>query len=141
MDLATIQQWWKEDAKIDDILLDDASLRIPRLHQKYLTLHTEYVIGYKRKSQQLKKLRHEKWLYYSGRAAPEIYVTKPFPHKLLKTDVHNWVDADEEVLAVEMELEIFDATISALENILKQIHQMSFNIKNAITWRQFTSGG
>lgn len=140
MDLKTIQEWWKEDSKLDEILLDESSLRIPRLHQKYLTLHTEFVIGQKRKTQQLKKLRHNKWLYYSGRAEPEVYVNNPFPHKLLKTDVHNWVDIDDEVLAVEMELEQYIATVSTLENILKQIHQMSFNIKNAIEYRKFVSG-
>lgn len=140
MDLKSIQEWWKEDSKLDEILLDESSLRIPRLHQKYLTLHTEYTIAQKRKAQQVKKLRHNKWLYYSGRADPEVYVNSPFPHKLLKTDVHEWVGVDDEVMAVEMELEQYSATVSALENILKQIHQMSFNIKNAISWRMFTSG-
>ena len=140
MDLATIQSWWKEDSQIDEILLDESSLRIPRLHQKYLTLHTEFTIAQKRKTQQVKKLRHDKWLYYSGRADPEVYVSNPFPHKLLKTDVHNWIDVDEEVMALEMELEQYSATISALDNILKQVHQMSFNIRNAIEYRKFTSG-
>lgn len=140
MDLKTIQEWWKEDAKIDDILLDEASLKIPRLHQKYLTLHTEFVLAQKRKAQQIKKLRHEKWLYYSGRAEPDVYAQKPFPHKLLKTDVYNWVDVDDEILAVEMDLEQIAATVSTLDNILKQIHQMSFNIRNSIEWRKFSSG-
>lgn len=141
MDLKTIQEWWKKDSKIDEVLLDEASLLIPRLHQKYLTLHTEFTIGQKRKTQQLKKLRHDKWLYYSGRADPDVYVEKPFPHRLLKTDVHEWVSVDEEVMSVEMELEYYNTTISTLDSILKQVNQMSFNIRNAIEWRRFTSGG
>lgn len=141
MDLKSIQEWWKEDSKIDEVLLDQASLRIPQLHQKYLSLHTEFVLGQKRKTQQLKKVRHEAWLYYSGRADPDIYVEKPFPHRLLKSDVHEWVNVDEQVTAIEMELEYYNTTVSVLENILKQIHQMSFNIKNCISWRQFCAGG
>lgn len=140
MDLKTINEWWKQDSQIDEVLLDEASLRIPRLHQKYLTLHTEFTIGQKRKAQQLKKLKHDKWLYYSGRADPDVYVEKPFPHRLLKTDVHEWVGVDEEVLAIEMEVEYYNTTIATLENILKQIHQMSFNIKNVIEWRKFVGG-
>ncbi|AEC52993.1 putative repair and recombination protein [Synechococcus phage S-CRM01] len=141
MDLKTIQDWWKEDSKIDEVLLDESSLKIPRLHQKYLTLYNEFTIGQKRKAQQLKKLRHSKYLYYSGKADPQIYVANPFPHRLLKTDVQEWIGVDDEVAAVEMELEYYNTTVAALDNILKQIHQMSFNIKNAIEWRKFTSGG
>lgn len=141
MDLKSIQEWWKEDAKIDEVLLDESSLKIPRIHHKYLTLHTEFTIGKKRKEQQLKKLRHTKYLYYSGKADPEVYVNNPFPHRLLKTDVQEWIGVDDEVMAVEMELEYYNTTIAALNDILKQIHQMSFNIKNALEWRRFTSGG
>ena len=42
MDLPTIQEMWKKDSVIDKIMLDEASLKIPQLHQKYLVLLNEF---------------------------------------------------------------------------------------------------
>ena len=63
MDLETINQMWSNDSKIDDVMLDQSSIKIPQLHQKYLTLLTEFQLLQKKKSQDLKKLQHQKWLY------------------------------------------------------------------------------
>ena len=140
MNLEDIQNMWKKDSKIDDILLAEASLHIPQLHHKYLTLHSEYTLLGKKHALDLRKLEHQKWLYYSGKAPPEEYIEKPFPHKVMKGDVVHWVQVDEEIMHMEMKKELYNNIIRVLEEILKQIHQMSYNVKNAITWRQFTGG-
>ena len=132
---------WSKDSKIDDVMLDNASLAIPQLHQKYLTLLTEFNLLQKKKSQDLKKLQHKKWLYYSGKAAPEEYEDKPFQYKVMKSDVPNWVSVDDDICKVEMQLDYYNAVIRTLEEILKQVHQMSYNIKNSIQWRSFVGGG
>ena len=132
---------WLKDSKIDDVMLDNASLAIPQLHQKYLTLLTEFNLLQKKKSQDLKKLQHKKWLYYSGKAAPEEYEDKPFQYKVMKSDVPNWVSVDDDICKVEMQLDYYNAVIRTLEEILKQVHQMSYNIKNSIQWRSFVGGG
>ena len=139
MDLEKILEMWKKDSVIDDVLIDQAALKIPQLHQKYLTLHSEYVLLSKKKSQDLRSLQHKKTLYYSGRAAPEDY-KEPFEYKVMKSDVPNWVAVDDEVQRVELKLEYYNATIKVLEDILKQVHQLSFNIKNVIEWRRFVGG-
>lgn len=140
MDLATINEMWAKDSKIDDVMLDQSSIKIPQLHQKYLTLLTEFQLLQKRKSQDLKKLQHRKWLYYSGKAAPEEYEDKPFDYKVMKSDVPNWVSVDDDICKVEMQLDYYYAVIRTLEEILKQVHQMSYNIKNCIQWRSFVGG-
>lgn len=140
MDLEKIQEMWERDSKVDDVLLDQASLKIPQLHQKYLTLHNEYSLLSKKATQELKKLQHLKWLYYSGKADPEMYEEKPFHYKVMKSDVPNWVAVDEDIMKVEMKQEYYGVVLNTLSEILKQVHQMSYNIKNAIQWRQFTNG-
>ena len=140
MNLETINEMWLKDSKIDDVMLDKASLAIPQLHQKYLTLLTEFNLLQKKKSQDLKKLQHKKWLYYSGKAPPEEYEDKPFHYKVMKSDVPNWVAIDDDICKVEMQLDYYNVVIRTLEDILKQVHQMSYNIKNAIQWRAFVNG-
>ena len=78
MDLETILGMWKKDSVIDNTLIDEAAIKIPQLHQKYLTLHSEYLLLSKKKLQELKVLQHRKYLYYSGRATPEEYEETPF---------------------------------------------------------------
>ena len=79
-------------------------------------------------------------MYYSGKASPEDYHDEPFHHKVIKSDVPHWVGVDEKVLKVEMKLEYYQIMLNTLSDILKQIHQMSYNIKNMIEWRRFVNG-
>ena len=140
MDLQQINEMWERDSKIDKVMLDEASIKIPQLHQKYLTLLSEYTLLHKKKAHDLKSLQHLKFLYYSGKAPPEDYEEHPFPHKVIKSDVYNWVGVDTDIHKVELKLEYYSVVLRTLEEILKQVHQMSFNIKNVITWRQFAGG-
>lgn len=139
MDLEAIQSMWAKDSIIDDVLLDEASMKIPQLHAKYLSLHNEYSLLIKKATHELKTLTHKKTLYYSGKAAPEDY-DEPFPYKVMKSDVQSWVAVDESIQRVEMKLCYYDTVMSCVSEILKQIHQMSYNIKNMIEWRRFTNG-
>ena len=58
----------------------------------------------------------------------------------MKSDVPAWVEVDEMVNKVEMQLEYYTEIVDSLQEILKQVHQMSYNIRNAVTWRTFTGG-
>lgn len=140
MDLNQIQEMWKKDSVIDKIMLDEASIKIPQLHQKYLTILNEFNLLRKKKQQELKRIKHRKYLYYAGKAAPEEYEAEPFNHKVMKSDVPAWVEVDQMVNKVEMQLEYYNEIVDSLQEILKQVHQMSYNIRNAVTWRTFTGG-
>ena len=140
MNLENIQEMWKKDSKIDQVMLDESSLRIPQLHQKYLTILSEFRLQSKKHDQEVRLLEHHRWLYYSGKAPPEDYAEKPFDHKVLKSDVIHWVQVDEDIRKAKLRSEYYSTVIHTLEEILKQIHQMSYNIKNAITWRMYAGG-
>ena len=140
MDLPTIQEMWKKDSVIDQVMLDEASLKIPQLHQKYLVLLNEFNLLRKKKRQELKRMEHKKYLYYAGKASPEDYENEPFNHKVMKSDVPGWVAVDEQVNKIEMKLEYYNEICDTLQEILRQVNQLSYNIMNAIQWRTFTNG-
>ena len=140
VDLETINSMWGRDSKIDDVMLDQTTIRIPQLHQKYLTLHGEFKLLLAKKNQELKRAQHTKWLYYSGKAKPEVYEEKPFDYKVMKSDVLAWVGVDEDINRLEMQVEYYKTVLDTLSEILRQVHQLSFNIKNIIAWRTFASG-
>ena len=138
MDLQAIQGMWEKDSKIDDVMLDESSLRIPQLHHKYLTLHNEYSLLNKKAKQQLRTLQHKKWLYYSGKEVPE--GAEPFPYKVIKSDIQNWMGVDEDIMKIEMKIDYYEVVLSSLSDILKQVHQMTYHIKQCIEWRRFVNG-
>ena len=140
MDLDKINEMWAKDSVIDDTLIDEASIKIPQLHQKYLSLLSEFTLLTKKKEQELKKAQHYKYLYYSGKLPPEDYESAPFPYKVLKVEAWNWVYVDEQIQNIELKIEYYKVVLRTLEEILKQVHQLSYNIKNTIEWRRFVGG-
>ena len=138
MDLETIQTEWAQDSIIDDVMLDNASLAIPKLHAKYISYHNEFSLLLKKAQQEMKRLSHKKWLYYSGKETPED--SEPFQYKVMKSDVQSWIAVDEQIQRVEMKIEYYNVVLNTLSEILKQVHQMSYNIKNTIEWRRFVNG-
>ena len=129
---------WNKDSTIDDTLLDDASLQIPTLHAKYLDLYNQTKLLMSKAQSELKTLEHKRWLYYSGKHVPD---DEPaFQYKVIKSDVLHWVQVDEKVLRVQGKIDYYQVMLDALSDIMKQINQRNYVIKNAIDWRRFTSG-
>jgi len=85
-------------------------------------------------------LKKEKWEYYTGKAPQQVYATKPFNLKILKTDIDKYMDSDEELVKLKSKVDYIQTVIDFLDRTLKQISNRGFQIKNAIDWRKFTSG-
>ena len=139
MNLETIQRTWEKDSHIDDVLLAEASLDISRPHAKYLSIYNDVKLLLIKAQQELKLVKHKQYLYYSGKEVPED--AEPFNYKIMKSDVPNWVSIDEKVMRCEAKVEYNQTMLDALSEILKQINQRNYVIKNAIDWRRFVSGG
>ena len=141
IDLDTIQKMWQEDSKIDPDNLHTESLNIPVLHAKYFDLYNNINLLRKKAEQQRKNVRHERYEYYSGKADPEVYIKNPFPKKVRdKSAMEKYLDADEKLSGVSLKLDYYDVMLAYLEDILKQIHQRNYQIKNAIEFNKFIAG-
>ena len=88
----------------------------------------------------LKILKKEKWMYYSGKAEPEVYIERPFDHKVLKPDMEKYLDADDDLIKSVSKIEYYQAMLSYLDSILKTILNRTYQIKNAIEFMKFTAG-
>jgi len=142
MTLSEIQEKVKRDLKINDMELDIESLRIPSLHSKYLQLLTENSLKLKKANGELSVLRRNKWIYYTGKASEEVYKEKgDFPLKLkTKDEERTFIEADEEFQAKKTEVEYYETIVEYLQEVIKQVGQRNFQIKNAIEWRKFEAG-
>ena len=125
---------------IDDTELDTESLKTPILHNKYLQYYNKFNLLLKKSQWEERTLQREKWEYYTGKSDPEVYKQKPFDLKVLKNDVHIYINSDEDIQKIQAKIEYQSAIVSYLEQILRILNNRSFTIKNAIEWRRFTSG-
>ena len=97
MTLEELQQQVDRDFKLDDTELDAESIKIPLLHNKYLQHFNKFSLLLKKAEYDYKTLQRHKWEYYTGKSDPSVYAEKPFDLKILKADVHIYMDSDDEL--------------------------------------------
>ena len=140
MTLEELQTQVNRDFKIDDTELDSESIKIPLLHNKYLQHLNKFSLLLKKAEYDHKLLVREKWEYYTGKADASVYQEKPFDLKVLKADVHIYIDSDEELQKADQKVAYLNVVVKYLEQVLRSINNRTFLIKNAIEWKKFTSG-
>ena len=141
MKLEELQIEAKEDLKIiDQERLDQESYKNQNIKPKWLEYRTHYdqlLIMAKANHQ---KMYREKWEYYGGKADAKVYATKPFDLKVLKTDLSIYIESDEDIIKIEHKISYLETVVKYLDGVLKSINSRGWDIKNAISWRQFESG-
>ena len=140
MNLDEIQLLWEEDAKIDPDNLHEESIKIPSLHAKYYKIYNNILLLKKLEENKFKILKKEKWMYFSGKSDPEIYIEHPFDYKVLRQDIDKYMDADADILKSISKMEYYQTMLSYLDSILKTIMNRSYQIKNSIEFLKFISG-
>lgn len=141
IDLEKIQNMWEKDCKIDPDNLHTESLNIPSLHAKYFEIYNNILLLKKKAEQQKRNIRHQKYEYYTGKADPDVYIENPFPKKIRDKDtLQKYMDADKSLSQASLKVEYYDVMIAYLQDILKMIHNRTYQIKNAIEFQKFASG-
>ena len=140
MNLDEIQLSWAEDSKLDPDNLHNESIKIPSLHSKYYNIYNNIVLLKKMEENKYKILKKKKWLYYTGKAEPDVYKENPFDHKVLKPDIDKYMDADEDIMRLVSKIEYYQTMLSFIDSILKTILNRTYQIKNAIEFMRFTAG-
>lgn len=145
MKVDEITSMWLDDAKIDDVDLDTESLKIPSLHAKYLKILYEEKL--KLKSYIIKRKTFSRVLseYYRGDLNNKEDLAEigrePWSRTVLKQDIASYVDSDHDMIKLLTKISYQEEVVSLLEDILKNINNRGFQIKNTIDWRRLTQFG
>ncbi len=143
MKLDELSQEWIQDAKIDTTELGVASLKIPELHSKYLKIYFDERRKLKALEFQSKELSLKKYEYYNGKLSQEELDElnwEPFAKRLMKNEVDMYLDSDKDIIQNNIRIINQKEKLAFLEEVLKNINQRNFQIKNAIEWKKFTQG-
>lgn len=134
MNFEKIREMWEKDSVINDVKLDEESLRIPQLHSKYLNLYSDYIMLKEKYELEQKIILRELWEYYSGKSE------KPFELKLLKQDIPMYIESDERYQNNLNKIKYYSGIVSFLKEVLSSINSRSFIIKNSIEFKKFING-
>ena len=68
-----------------------------------------------------------------------MYQAEPFPYKVREKDsVKRYIDADEKVQTIVLKIRYYDVMLTYLEDIIKQINNRGFQLKNIIDWQKLS---
>ena len=142
MNLEQIQEMWQKDSVIDPDNLHDESLKIPQLHSKYYTIYNTITLLRERARETYNRVRLERYNFYAGKAPAEVYEEEPFPYKVREKDaIQRYLEADEKLTwHVDLKVRYYDVMLKFLEEVIKNISNRTFQIKNAIEWHRFQAG-
>ena len=141
MNLETIQSMWEKDSHIDPDELHTASLVVPTLHAKYYQLFNDLRLLRSKAKKTYQKVYQERYLYYSGKAEPEVYEKDPFPYKVREKDaIQRHLEADDKMNKVDMKIKYYDIMLKFLEEVIRAVSNRTYQIKNAIEWNKFQAG-
>ena len=147
MNIEQVLEMWKEDSIIDDLKLDDTTIKMARVHSKYLELITISKMRRKKKDLDYKTLLKDKWLYYEGKLSREQidefgWEYDPYKglNKPLKGQMNYYYDADSDIQKMQALVEYDKVLIETLEEIMNTIRWRHQNIGNIIKWRSFEAG-
>ena len=143
MKFEEIQKLWSSDCNIDETELSQESVKIPQLHNKYLIIFHDERLRLRTMKFDHSKLLKVKREYFSGRMDEtelEAYDWEPFQYKLLKADVQEYIDADDDMIESKKKISLQEEKVDYLESIVKGLSTRGYLIKNAIDWKKFTEG-
>ena len=144
MQIDDYEKLWAEDCKIDVTNLVGESAKIPVLHSKYYKLYHRAAMKTTKLRYELKELERLKTEYYNGSISQEDlkkHGWTPNPLKIMKSELPRYIESDKDVIELCLKIDYWSSIAKFLEDVLKQIHQRNFLIKNEIDLMKFYSGG
>lgn len=135
---------WDEDTEIDRTELGEASRVIPKLHAKYLRKRTTENLKLIHLQGQLKELRLQKHEFYTLGPTKETAAkgwSLPAKGIVLKTDLPLYMDADPDIVQMNLRVAYQAEIVYALDNILMSLKNRNWEIGRAIDWQKFVQGG
>ena len=147
MTLDDVLKTWAEDSVIDEVMIDETSIKTAKLHSKYLELFSLAKLQLKRRESQLVSLKKDKWMYYNGKMTKEDMDERGWKYdpfngmaKPLKGDMDLFYATDSDISKLSAQIDYQKVLVDTLQDIMDNIKWRHSNIRNIIDWKKFTAG-
>jgi hypothetical protein len=145
MKIEDIEKFWDSDSIVDKAHLDDEALKIPQLHNKYQKLFRKAKAELRQLEVEKKKVYSLLYEYWTGgfntNATALALLQKPIqPKKLLKDAVERNIQQEDSYIDACNAVSEQEDLIDYIVEIVKQINNRSFQIKNSLEFLKWTKG-
>ena len=140
--LEQILNLWNEDVEIDQTEPGKELLKIPKLHNKYLTILTKHKIAVKKANFDYLRMKKVKIEYYTGKMSQEDleqYGWQPFQF-VLKSDMAVYLEADADLIKFLEKKVYHEECVSVIESIMQELKQRTWQLRDFISWEKFIGG-
>ena len=135
MNFTELREMWAEDAIIDDTDIKMEAIKIPQLHSKYLNYYSDITLTKEKLDSDLKLIWRQLYEYYNG-----IDPTNCYQQKILKGSINDFIESDKKYIELKSKIKYYEAILSFLSEVIRNINNRSFAIKNYIEARKFENG-
>ena len=141
MTLEELKQESYKDLPVTNVEnIDQESFYNQEIKAKWLDYKSRFELLLARSKGDYQIMYREKWEYYGGKADAKVYVAKPFDLKVLKTDLQMYIASDNDIIDLSNKIAYLETTIKFIDGVIKSIDNRGWDIKNAISWKQFEAG-
>lgn len=143
MNLQDILAKWEVDAKIKSSELGVASLDIPVLHHRYISILSTERLTLRKLRLDYGQLTKDKTEYYLGIMSEEDLKARKwetYQLTIIRSDLQQYIQADNDVVQLSTKIALQEEKVDTLIEILRNVNARNWQIKNAIDWLNFTNG-
>lgn len=144
MTLDDLRKAWEIDCEIDDLDLNAASKKSPKLHSKYLNELVNYKLKLTKIQNDMIEYRIKRAKYYRGEMTREELQKEgwdQWQYKTLKSELDGLIDADPAYQLLVTREAYVKTVLYFLESVMNEIRARSFHTKNILEWQKFRAGG
>ena len=141
MTLEELKQESYKDLPVKNVEnIDQESFYNQEIKAKWLDYKSRFELLLARSKGDYQVLYREKWEYYGGKSDAKVYAAKPFDLKVLTTDLQIYISSDSDIIELSNKIAYLETTIKFIDGVIKSIDNRGWDIKHAITWKQFEAG-
>jgi len=145
--MATIEELlseWDEDSTMDDNHISDESIRVPKLHAKYVRYLMQAKLKITKYNNDFNVLKKTKFRYYRGELSRDELSSLNWEQwqgvKPMKNEMDQFLDGDTDLNNMKVKIEYLQTMNYLLESILGQIKARDWQLKTVLEHKKFLAG-
>jgi len=145
--MATIDELlneWDLDSEMDDNHISDESIRVPKLHAKYIRYLMQSKLKVTKYQNDFNVLKKTKFRYYRGELSREELTDLQWEQwqgtKPLKNESDQFLEGDTDLNNIKVKIEYLNSMIYLLESILTQVKARDWQLKTILDHKKFLAG-
>lgn len=130
-DFQKLRNFVEKELKIEESNVMEKSIQLSNLYTKFLQIYTRELKNLKSKHHEKAKVYGELYHHYKFK----------FDYQLdTKAEVESYIRADDKYYQIALEYSNLEVQVKYLEQILEQINNLGFRIKNYIDLKKISQG-